>query len=212
MAQESIRPMNRGFIRGTLKRTETFRNHSVLSVITDGSGVKAEIKIIVFDLSMLDGIKPGDRIDLNCHLEMRRLSVESDFGKGTKNYYEQRVIADIISLSKRALFYNAPEIMLDDDFNGGYPSDANTFTIVGTLRRIFTPNEGTCTVSVNTEDNGRRHMINAACFRRQKDTATGFDPGSYIVLTGSVVNGKDRPDGSLSEMFYCKDIAKVLTV
>ena len=207
-----FRSVNQGFIRGTLTKMETMRKFSKLTVKTSGSGVKAEIMIRVFDTSMLEGIKPGKRIDIECHIETKRITVKTDSGSSEKDYTEQYVVADNISLPKRALFYYAPEFSIEDDYNGGYPNDANAFKVAGRVRSVLYSNDEMCILSIGILENGLKHSVNASCFHRQKKAAESFPKGTPVIVTGSVTNGKEKPDEIKSEMFYCKDIAEVISV
>lgn len=208
MREGKAKYLNRGFIRGSIMYIESQRNYLRFLVITDGAREKAELWVIAFDTALLDGMRAGDLIELDCHIEIRVVIKLNKEKNEKKKYHEQRIIADSARLAKRALYYDAPEYLLDDVFNGGHPRDENSFQAAGILMNVYSPNDTMSIATIKTADGNRNNLLNTACYRRQNDFVKGLEKNVSVVVTGSVINGTVRPDGSKSEMFYCRDIAR----
>lgn len=206
MSEGKVRYLNKGYIRGSIKYMVTHRNFLELLVITDAARKKAELWVKTFDTALLDGIRAGDLIELYCHIELRKVNKKAE--DHDKNNYDQQIIADFVRSAKRALYYDAPEYMLYDDYNGGHPRDENTFQAAGMLMNVFSPNDFMSIATIKVADGNKNNRLNVSCYRRQNEFIKSMEKNAFVVVTGSMINGSVKPDGTNSEMFYCVDIAR----
>lgn len=204
-----MKERNEFVLRGTIISLNVGSKFATVRLAVDGGHGNSNVpSVVFFDPKLLKGISIRQRVWIHGHTQNRRFS-DPKTGKKTN---QTNLVCDKIEPAKRMLldYFNSDEII---DVPGGVADDINKVLWVGTVLKVYVPNEKS-RISIlrvgNISDNQHR-QCDFSCFERQSDIANTLNEGDKVAVIGRVTTSSKEKEGQIAyyQNIVCQDLCKV---